>query len=118
MFCPAQSQLQKRSQSAGQGFSTLQRQVIQCPNNFHTPAIGTQNVQRTKTAKDLPLADRGCYNCGEMGHYTNRCPSPRTHANQLATATPTLTHGANYILVAVNQNYARERVNHVAVKEA
>jgi hypothetical protein len=28
-------------------FSTLQRQVIQCPNNFQTSAAGNQSVQRT-----------------------------------------------------------------------
>jgi hypothetical protein len=34
IFHPAQSQFEQRPQSAGQGFSTLQRQVIQLPNNF------------------------------------------------------------------------------------
>jgi hypothetical protein len=44
MFCPVQSQYQSRPQPARQGFSTLQRQVIQRPNNFQTPAGGSQNV--------------------------------------------------------------------------
>jgi hypothetical protein len=34
VFCPAQPQFQPRPQPAGQGFSTLQHQVIQCSNNF------------------------------------------------------------------------------------
>jgi hypothetical protein len=44
LFCPAQPQFQLRPQSAGQVFSTLQHQVIQCPNNFQTPATGNQSV--------------------------------------------------------------------------
>jgi hypothetical protein len=50
VFCPAQPQFQSRPQSAGQGFSILQHQVIQCPNNFQTPAAGIQNVQMTQAA--------------------------------------------------------------------
>jgi hypothetical protein len=52
VFCPTQPQFQPRPQSGGQGFSTLQHQVIQHPINFHTPATGNQNVQRTKAAPD------------------------------------------------------------------
>jgi hypothetical protein len=63
-------------------------------------------------------ADRRCYNCGEKGHYANRCPNPRTRTNQTATATLAPTSGANSIPVDTKQNYAHERVNHVAVEEA
>jgi hypothetical protein len=96
----------------------LQRQVIQRPNNFQTPAVGSQNVQRTQAAQDLPPVDRRCFNCGENGHYANRCPNPRTCAYQPATSTPAPTHGANSIPVATKQKYARGRVNHVAMEEA
>jgi hypothetical protein len=34
VFCPSQPQFQSRPQTAGQGFSTLQRQVNQRPNNL------------------------------------------------------------------------------------
>jgi hypothetical protein len=34
VFHPVQPQFQPRPQAAGQGFSTLQHQVIQCPNNL------------------------------------------------------------------------------------
>jgi hypothetical protein len=40
VFHPAQPQFQPRPQAAGQGFSTLQCHVIQCPNNLQTPAAG------------------------------------------------------------------------------
>jgi hypothetical protein len=53
-----------------------------------------------------------------MGHYSNRCLNLCTRANQIATATPTPTSGANSIPVATKQNYARGRVNHVAMDEA
>jgi hypothetical protein len=45
-------------------------------------------------------------------------PNPHTRANQTATTTPAPTSGANSIHVVAKQNYANERVNHVAVQEA
>jgi hypothetical protein len=92
--------------------------VIQRPNNLQTPAARNQSVQRTQATQDLLQADCRCYNCGEMGHYANRCPNSRTQANQPATATSAPTHGVNSVPVAAKQNYVRERVNHVVVEEA
>jgi hypothetical protein len=109
VFRPAQLQ------SAEQGFSIPQHQVIQCPNNFQTPAVGSQNVQRTH---DPPQADCMGFNCGEKGHYANRCPNPCTHANHPTIATPAPTRGANFVPIAAKQNYACGRVNHVDVEEA
>jgi hypothetical protein len=45
-------------------------------------------------------------------------PNSRTHANQPAIATPAPTRGANSVPIATKQNYARGRVNHVAIEEA
>jgi hypothetical protein len=118
MFRPAQPQFQLRSQAAGQGFSTQQHQVIQRPNNLQTLAAGNQRVQRTQATEDPQQAYRRCYNYGEKGHYANRRPNSCTHANQSAIATPAPTRGANSVPVAAKQNYARGRVNHVAVEEA
>jgi hypothetical protein len=92
--------------------------VIQRPNNFQTPTAGSQNVQGTQATQDLPQANRRCFNCDEKGHYANRCPNPRTCANQPAIATPAPTHGANSVPVSAKQNYAHGRVNHVDVEEA
>jgi hypothetical protein len=92
--------------------------VIQHHNNLQAPAAGNQSVQRTQATQDLQQADRRCYNYGEKGHYANRCPKSRTHANQPAIATPAPTCGANFVPVAVKQNYACGRVNHVVVEEA
>jgi hypothetical protein len=118
VFRPAQPQFFPRPQAAGEGFSTLQRQVIQRPNNLHTPTAGNQSVQRTQAAQDPKQADRRCYNCGEQGHYANRCPNSRTHVSQPAIATPAPTRGANTVPVATKQNYACGRVHHVALEEA
>jgi hypothetical protein len=92
--------------------------VVQHPNNLQAPTAGNQSVQRTQAAQDPLQADRRCYNYGDNGHYANRCPNPRTRANQTATAMPAPTNGANSLLVAAKQNYARGRVNHVAMEEA
>jgi hypothetical protein len=40
VFCPTQPQFQPRLQTAGQGFSTPQHQVIQRPDTLHTPTVG------------------------------------------------------------------------------
>jgi hypothetical protein len=81
VFRPAQPQFQPRPQAAGQGFSTPQRQVIQCPNNLQTFAAGNQSVKRTQATQDPQQADHRCYNYGEQGHYANRCPNRRTRVN-------------------------------------
>jgi hypothetical protein len=65
VFRPAQPQFQPRPHTAGQGFSTPQRQVIQCPNNLQTPAAGSQSVQRTQATQGPQQADHRCYNCGK-----------------------------------------------------
>jgi hypothetical protein len=120
MFRPAQSQsqLQPKPQATGQGFSTPQRQVTQCPNSLQTPAARNQSIQRTQATQDPLQANRRYYNCGDKGHYANQCPNPCTRANQTAIAMPALTSGANTIPVTVKQNYAHGSVNHVAMEEA
>jgi hypothetical protein len=118
MFYTTQPQFQPRPQAAGQGFSTPQHQMIQLPNNLRTLAAGNQSVQRTQATQDPQQADRRCYNYGEQRHYANRCPNSRTCVNHPAIATPAPTCGANSVPVAAKQNYARGRVNYVAVEEA
>jgi hypothetical protein len=71
IFCPAQPQFQQRPQSVGQRFSTLQHQVIPCPNNFQTPAAINQNDQRTQDAQDPSHAKPKCYAYGEKCHLAN-----------------------------------------------
>jgi hypothetical protein len=105
VFHPTQLQFQARPHAARQGFSTLQRQVVQRPNNLQIPTAGNRSVQRTQATQDSQQVDRRCYNCGEKGHYVNRCPNSCTRANQPAIATPAPTRGANFVPVAAKQNY-------------
>jgi hypothetical protein len=51
VFRPTQPQFQPRPQAARQGFSTLQLQVIQHPNNLQTLAARNQSIKRTKLPK-------------------------------------------------------------------
>jgi hypothetical protein len=71
VFRPAQPQFQPRPQTARQGFSTPQHQVIQHANNSQTPTAGNQNAQRTQVALDLLQTERRCFACGEKGHFAN-----------------------------------------------
>jgi hypothetical protein len=94
--------------------------VIQRLDNFQTPDVGNQNVQRTLAALNNAQAsfDQNCHNYGEKGHYANQCPKPHLHPNQTPAANLVPTHCANFVPVAAKQNYARGRVNHVVVEEA
>jgi hypothetical protein len=78
VFHPAQPQFQPWPQAVGQGFSTPQHQVIQRPNNPQIRATGNHSVQRTQATQDPLQADCRCYNCGDKGHCSNRCPNPCT----------------------------------------
>jgi hypothetical protein len=100
VFRPAQPLFQPKPQVVGQGYSTLQCQVIQCPNNFLTPAARNQSVQRTQAAQNPLQGERKCYACGEKGHFANQCPNPRNHPSQIAVSTPVPTRGANSVHVA------------------
>jgi hypothetical protein len=51
VFHPAQPMFQPRPQVAGQGYSTLLRQVMLRASTFQTPIAGNQNAQRTKAAQ-------------------------------------------------------------------
>jgi hypothetical protein len=59
-----------------------------------------------------------CFACGEKGHFANRCPNSRPHANPPVATIPAPTRGANYVPNAAKQNYVHGKVNHVAVEEA
>jgi hypothetical protein len=118
MFRPAQPLFQPRPQVAGQGNSTLQRQVMPRPSTFQTPNAGNQNVQRTQAAQNLPQGERKCFTCGEKDHFANQCPNSRSRPPPTAASTPTPTRGANSVPVAARQNYVRKKVNHVIVEES
>jgi hypothetical protein len=52
-----------------------------------------------------------------MGHFTNACPKPRGHPNQTPVAQPT-PGNKNSTTTTTRHNYARCRINHVAIEDA
>jgi hypothetical protein len=76
-------------------------------------------VQRplaTQSVAQNPI-DRRCFKCGERGHLTNACPKPRAHPNQTPAAQSTPSHDNSTPMIA-RQNFARGRINHVAIEDA
>jgi hypothetical protein len=76
VFRPGQQSGQPRVQVAGQGFQTPQRQ-IQRPN-FQSPRSAPPPLQRNNNAQNSGVVGP-CYNCGQSGHYANRCPRKQTN---------------------------------------
>jgi hypothetical protein len=72
---------------------------------------GTQTVAQNPTG-------RRCFNCGERGHFTNSCPKPHAHPNQTPAANSNLNYNANSTPMDASQNFARGRINLVAIDEA
>jgi hypothetical protein len=62
--------------------------------------------------------DRRCFYCREKGHFANVCPKPRNNYSQNQTTSATPNRNINNTPVNAKQNYARERVNHVAMEDA
>jgi hypothetical protein len=52
-----------------------------------------------------------------MGHFTNACPKPHAHPNQ-TSATQSTPGRNNSTPMIARQNYARGRINHVAIEDA
>jgi hypothetical protein len=75
-----------------------------------------QRPPTTQTTTQNPI-DRRCFNCGERGHFTNACPKPCARPNQTIIAQSTPSHN-NSTPMTVRQNYARGRINHVAIEDA
>jgi hypothetical protein len=103
-------------QAAGQGFQTPQRQIQH--NNFQSPHSAPPSSQRNNNAQNTGIVGP-CYNCGQSGHYANRCP--RKHANQ--TPTPITNQNVNRNAnnsssTPARQNQAHAHVNHMAIEDA
>jgi hypothetical protein len=71
VFRPGQQSGQPRVQAASQGFQTPQRQIQ--PPNFQSPCSAPPPPQRNNNAQNTGVVGP-CYNCGQSGHYANRCP--------------------------------------------
>jgi hypothetical protein len=106
-------------QPTGQGFVTPQRQMITHPNLFQTPNTENQSAQGIPTTPNATpnKANTTCFNCGQKGHYANRCPSQRKPSTPtLGTPAPP-THNGGSTPTQAQQNYAQGRANQVTMEE-
>jgi hypothetical protein len=122
IFRPMQQNVQPMTQSSGQGFATLQRQMISRPNDYQTPNTGNLNVQRTPTNQNAIQTppDKKYYNCGQKGHFAITCPNPCSSPPLTPTfnSVPPSSRNENSNPVQDRQNYAQGRVNQLAMEEA
>jgi hypothetical protein len=106
--------------SAGQGFVTPQQQMIPRTNLFQTLNTGNASAQGTPTTSNATSnkVNTTCFNCGQKGHYANRCPSRRKSSTPTPGTPAPPSHNGSSTPTQAQQNYAQERVNQVTMEEA
>ena len=97
-------------------------------SNFHRPVTIQNRAPAPNQAATGSMRPGSCFNCGEYGHFANKCPHPnktpiRTGANATAihgTATPAAGRGL-FRTPQTNRTatgFGRGQVNHVRAGEA
>nr|ABA91307.1 retrotransposon protein, putative, Ty3-gypsy subclass [Oryza sativa Japonica Group] len=96
--------------------------------NLHRPVTIQNRAPAPNQAATGPVRPGSCFNCGEYGHFANKCPHPnktpiRTGANATAihgTTTPAVRRGL-FRTPQTNRTatgFGRGQVNHVRAEEA
>nr|ABA97610.1 retrotransposon protein, putative, Ty3-gypsy subclass [Oryza sativa Japonica Group] len=78
-------------------------------SNFHRPVTIQNRAPAPNQAATGPVRPGSCFNCGEYGHFANKCPHPnktpiRTGANATTihgTATPAAGRGASHSFISL-----------------
>jgi hypothetical protein len=94
--------------------------MIPCPNLFQTLNTGNQSSQGTPTTQNATpnKVKTSCSNCGQKGHYANRCPRRRKSSTPTpGTPAPPNCNGSSTATQA-QQNYVQGRLNQVLMEEA
>ncbi|KAK3136433.1 hypothetical protein QOZ80_5BG0434330 [Eleusine coracana subsp. coracana] len=88
------------------------QQQAPCPTYQQAPrptAPTAPQNQNRPTAGNTNGVKRGCYHCGQEGHFMGQCPQQNNAPRQASTNLPSGNRG--------QQNYARGSVNHVTMEE-
>jgi hypothetical protein len=101
-------------QTMGQGFQTPQRQ-IQCPN-FQTSCSAPSPPQRNNVGQST-VAWGPYFNCGQDGHFANRCPQKQPNPSAVQSVNQSPNHSTN-TTTSARQNQVHAHVNHVAMEAA
>jgi hypothetical protein len=113
-LCPGQQIGQHRMQTMDQGFQALQRQ-IQRPN-FQTSRSTPSPPQRNNVGQST-VAWGPYFNCGQNGHFANRCPQKQPNPCVVQSVNQTPNRSTN-MTTSTRQNQVHAHVNYVAMEDA